>query len=280
MSKTTGELRNDYQKIKEIVTHNPNITSKEFKKRLQEAGITDINCVYGRMGYKELSGYTLLHYSINFGDQKNSEEYKKIIELLIANNADINLQTISSCMSPLDLATSIDDVEVMRMILNTQQSTEQNKINALCFATIHGNLEAIDLLIDNGVNVNSLGTNERMSPLSFAIACPDKFGVSKNRLQVIQHLLSKGADLSTKNGRNPYTNERDEIGTIQYSEKSPLEIAREKGDQEIIQLLESSRSKEENVLHVDIVPHCSSTIAIPIVTEEAREAEVISEKKS
>lgn len=84
MTKTAANLIKDYQKIKEIVTQSPNITSEEFGEKLKGLKI-DIN-------FMDFKCSTLLHLAINnfTNESSNKESVSAIVKLLLINGANIN----------------------------------------------------------------------------------------------------------------------------------------------------------------------------------------------
>lgn len=79
-----ADLINDYQKIKDVVAHNPNITPEEFGEKLKELKI-DIN-------FMDFKCFTLLHLAINnfTNESSDKESVLAIVKLLLINGANIN----------------------------------------------------------------------------------------------------------------------------------------------------------------------------------------------
>jgi ankyrin repeat protein len=155
--------------------------------------------------------------------------HEQIVELLLSNNADVNI------CSPLDKAVRWDSScntkvvkmllehganpnclhsavrhhkEVVQLLLDYNADVNQKDGNGrtpLHFAVIFGCEDNINLLISNGANVNAENNNEE-TPLHVLVqSWPQLWWTKEFRTNAINILLDSGANIEakTKNGKTP-----------------------------------------------------------------------------
>jgi ankyrin repeat protein len=149
---------------------------------------------------ENLSGSTLARF-----EMYSQDDYFELIELLIANGADVNAKGFGG-MTALGAATSFDNTEAIKLLIEKGadvNAKDNNGQTALFYATTFDNAEAIRLLIDNGANVNQkikMGSEEA-NLLSFVVmkdwiyknTSPEK---QQATLNTIQLFIDKGADVN------------------------------------------------------------------------------------
>ena len=109
---------------------------------------------------------------------------------------------------------------------------------ALITATSYGRIENVKLLIDKGADINAKSKNG-----GTALIWAAKMG----RTEIIKLLLEKGADVSAK--MNEYMGEEGVFQTLapkakDKEEKTALDYAKEKGNEEIVKLLKKAGATE------------------------------------
>uniref|UniRef100_A0A1A9VJP3 Uncharacterized protein n=1 Tax=Glossina austeni TaxID=7395 RepID=A0A1A9VJP3_GLOAU len=131
-----------YEKIKEIVTQNPDITAEEFDKELKKEKID-----------KEIidqNGWTLLYYAVRsegpsiIGDRSI---FLKIVELFTNLNIGIDFKDTAS-RTVLGIAAINKQADVVRILLNSGKFEEEEKISALNSAIIQGNVQEFEPFLD------------------------------------------------------------------------------------------------------------------------------------
>ncbi len=154
----------------------------------------------------------------------------EIITLLIKSGADVNGNL--GDITPLEHAMYIKDIEIITLLIKNGADVNSNvgDITPLKNAIDIKNIEIITLLIKNGADVNSnLGTN---TPLLNAIA-------TKN-IEIVTLLIKSGADVQA------YRNKNDIL-------ISPLGLALEMGQTDIIKILVESGAESTNIKIVNII---------------------------
>lgn len=158
---------------------------------------------------------------------------KDVLKLqeLIANGVDVNECDTEFGVSPLKIAASIGDIEIVRKlikagaIINIKDNTGVTPLHS---AAEKGHKEVINILIDNGADVNAKDKVHGVTPLHVAIF--------NGRNEVLELLILKGSDvnLATKAG------------------ETPLLLALNRGDSEVIKLLRKhgavNTQKEDAIL--------------------------------
>lgn len=167
---------------------------------------TDINQI-------DVDGRQPLHVAAEQGEQV-------IIRLLLKNGADID-SLDKEGRSPLHIAIMRGKTQVADFLVKKGASYDANR---LLFAAVENHVidrDVYRLLISMEADINHLD-NEGRTPLSFAINTDDRV--------LAKYLITQG-------GADP--NKRDKAG------KSPLFLATERGDDDIIRLLKRHGAKLE-----------------------------------
>ncbi|KAF4834499.1 Ankyrin-1 [Colletotrichum tropicale] len=177
-------------------------------------------CLYGLVSEVE----SLLSQYVGVNEQGGRQGYPivvaadkghtKIVKLLIANGADVNLKNPFD-RTALHMAASGAHVEIVQLLLDS--NAEVNAMTAeyetsLGWACSSGHLKVVRLLLDRGAVMNPPGG---MSVNVLQLAC------SYGHVEIVRLLLDKGADVH---------------GLGEHSE-SPLESAASYGDARIVSLL-------------------------------------------
>lgn len=170
---------------------------------------------------KSANGKTILERAVEINNGP-------IVALLLSKGANPNYGT------PLVAAANNNNTQMIRRLINGGVNVNQTKgsLGALYHAIYWVNLEAVDLLIKAGADVN-LPTATGNTPLHEALhrlsATNTLQGnMQKNNLKkIIRILYANGADIHSLND---------------YQE-TPLGLARKSGDQEIVQLFNPQKKK-------------------------------------
>jgi ankyrin repeat protein len=125
-------------------------------------------------------------------------------------------------------AAKRNDTATMTMMLDMQgpvliNSNDSAGDTALTWSSWYGNLDAINLLLNYGADINLPGVRNK-TPLAWA--------AEAGRKDAVALLLDRGADASIK----------DDEG------KTPLDIARERGHKDVIDLIDGKRIAKETAL--------------------------------
>ncbi len=152
-------------------------------KFIQNADYDDIEAVYDSISFKI------------WRDSDKSNALIKLIKLgkteeavfLIQHNA-FNLNYANkNNETAIDAALVMEDSDVIEALINHNAALDINIFIAITVGNIHN----IDLLIQNGADINSIDTNEN-NVLHYAV-------ISKNASELIPYLLNKGIPLEKQN---------------------------------------------------------------------------------
>ncbi|MDR3131605.1 MAG: hypothetical protein LBU02_00685 [Rickettsiales bacterium] len=125
-----------YEKIKEIVANNPNITVKEFYEQLRQKG-TD----------REI--FDLLEDAISSERHDVSEDYAvflKIVELFA--QLDLQVKQSSGGRTMLNIAVTNKQADVVKILLESGKFNEEKKLHALNSAIVQGNVQEFEVFLD------------------------------------------------------------------------------------------------------------------------------------
>jgi ankyrin repeat protein len=150
---------------------------------------------------ENLSGSTLVRF-----EMYSQDDYFELIELLIANGADVNSKGFGG-MSALGAAASVDNIEAIKLLIEKGadvNAKDNNGQTALFYATTFDNAEAIKLLIANGADVNQKFQKEH-EDFTLLLSAIMKHWANKSTspeeqlatLRTIQLLINLGADVNT-----------------------------------------------------------------------------------
>jgi Ankyrin repeats (3 copies) len=139
----------------------------------------------------------------------NSAQSVKMMAYLLQHGGDINVVDVSRA-TPLGNACMSNKLEMASFLLEQGADPNAGGLTPLSAAAINGNVELLKLLLKNGAKPNDGST----LPLHVA--------ASRGHLEFVKILLQEGADPS-----------------LVRKEKTALDHAQEKGQSEIVELLES-----------------------------------------
>lgn len=148
--------------------------------------------------------------------------YTDIAELLIAAGADVNTKN-SDGYTILMLAIFKEQPELVRLIIQAGADIDEHRENhntALMYAVSKGNREMVKMLLNAGAEVNSTGFHDTTA-LILAIEYGHKY--------IIKLLIQNGAD----------------VDIMDDGGKRPIEYAREKNYQDIVDLLQKAEAKDD-----------------------------------
>lgn len=104
----------------------------------------------------DADNYTPIHHAADRMRLKNSlgklEEKMNIAKLLIKNGAMINVQSVGQHHTPLDLAAREGDLEMVELLVNNGANVNNHK--PLHLASEKGYLEIVTYLVEHGANLN------------------------------------------------------------------------------------------------------------------------------
>ena len=142
-------------------------------RTLMTAG-ADVNAAQG-------DGMTALHWAA-FHDNV------EVVDLLLAADADVSVQTRVGALTPLWFAASNGNADMVDWLLTTEADANvvtATGATALMAAAMTGSVETIDVLVDRGAFVNSRETTNGQTALMFA--------AWENRPEAIAALVRHGA---------------------------------------------------------------------------------------
>ena len=144
-----------------------------------------------------------LHYAVEGG-------HTELAELLIQHGADVNAKN-NEGKTPLDLATARNRSAIAKLLVERGAT-----VSNIYIAAQLGNIDKVKAFLEQGIDVNAKVENG-FTPLFLA--------VRNNDVGIARLLLSKGADVNTKNNQNGMT---------------PLHIAAQEGHRSMVVLLLAS----------------------------------------
>lgn len=92
----------------------------------------------------------------------STNNFKDIVELLIANKADVNAKCNFGCCIPLLKAAEHGNIEIMKILLANEadiNATITNGDTSLIYATLNGQVESVKFLIANKADINIKNKN-------------------------------------------------------------------------------------------------------------------------
>ena len=154
--------------------------------------------------------------------------FSKIVNVLIEEGANFDKEDDISDATPLYKAIELGWIDSVQLLIKHNAKFYKACVDStpLHLAIENGNTHMIQLIIDTygGVNTGTSGSN--VKPLCRAIEL--------GRIDIARLLICEGADINARNGR-------------ESDGPNPLEIALQKGYQDIIQLLINNNVKQEIV---------------------------------
>jgi predicted LPLAT superfamily acyltransferase len=151
--------------------------------------------------------------------------HTEVVRLLLEKGADVNVKTTENSTA-LFIAAEKGQIDIVKLLLgkgadvNTKHTTGAT---ALLQASAQGHAEIVRLLLKKGADVNVKITNTGSTALLLAA----EYG----HTEVVKLLLAAKADVNAK-------------ASWQGKDYTPLSIAKEKGNTQIIELLEKAGAKE------------------------------------
>jgi ankyrin repeat protein len=151
---------------------------------------------------EEVFNYTPLMYAID------KEKYE-VVELLIQNNADLNLCTNAG--SPISLAAGKTNFEIVKLLLDNgadinndfrKRDNSWRSTSAVFAAAVHLNFELFDYLISRGADVNRgrwlEGENTLMAVISNSYSVPYKGDIvhRNETIRMINKLIENGINVN------------------------------------------------------------------------------------
>lgn len=203
-------------------------------------------CHYPAKKYKSNTNCTALHVAVCKGN-------KKIVELLLKNNADINIEAnipdsdedqkysvVKEYFNrtPLLLAIAQENKEIVELLIKNNADVNLKTSageSALGLALKINNKELIEILLTAGVDINLHSQN--VSSLHWAVA--------NNNYTVAEYLINRGSDVNTVCHYPP----REFFNTC----CSPLHVAVKNQNKEMVELLLSNKAD------VNVKANCDET---------------------
>jgi len=145
----------------------------------------------GERQYRLWGGYTPLHFA-------TANNYKDIVELLIAKGANVNAKDDDGG-TPLHRAVQEDHKDVAEFLIARgadMSARDENGQTSLYWAAYYGHMDIAKLLIDKGADVNAKNARGR-TPLHRAL--------TEGHSDIAKLFINKGADVNAKDedGRTP-----------------------------------------------------------------------------
>jgi len=201
-----GKVPERYRKDSNDKPAQPNFV----KKGISELKVYKKNCVPSKMQY------TALHAAAS---NNNVSEAR----LLLSNGSDLEARD-NSCYTPLHRAVFKNNFEVAEFLLskgaNPNVVGSSNWAMPLTSAINIHKIKLARLLLEHGADVNATTVRNESTPLIYAI--------NFEGVPMVQLLIENGADV----------NYRDSKGL------TPLKAAREKGKEQVVEILKSHGAKD------------------------------------
>ncbi|KAI4137471.1 MAG: hypothetical protein L6R39_007265 [Caloplaca ligustica] len=143
------------------------------------------------------------------------------VRTLLEHGANPNLGMFAHLYLPLAAAVKYDtSFEVINLLLAAGATIKES--DALHIAVMEGKKDVVKLLVEKGADVNEMGFEYRLdNSLADRAGMPLHFAVDSGKVDMVKLLLDMGAEKCLKD----------------VQDRTPLERAREKGDEEIITLM-------------------------------------------
>lgn len=156
----------------------------------------------------------------------------EIVRLLIASGAQVDVATNYYEVTPLMTASSRGLLDIVKLLLNNGAVNHQDSdgMSALYRACENGHLSSVTALLDHGANPNLLAMTGNT---------PRMIAESKGHLQIVQELISRGADNSPKLvGNDERLEQIGDGGYLQQTEMNgALIYAAQRNSTEVVQVL-------------------------------------------
>ncbi|MDR1139402.1 MAG: ankyrin repeat domain-containing protein [Rickettsiales bacterium] len=132
------EFTLSYDKVKEIVINNPNITAEEFGKELKRIGKTDAKICDLFMDVIRSRGADI---------SNDRDTFLKTIALLVKSNIKIDIGDTAS-NTVLDYAVVGRQPDVIKMLLGSDKFNPEKKLHALNSAIAQGNVQEFEVFLN------------------------------------------------------------------------------------------------------------------------------------
>ncbi|WP_349968288.1 ankyrin repeat domain-containing protein [Wolbachia endosymbiont of Armadillidium arcangelii] len=132
------QFSTSYNKIRKIVASNPNITAQEFGEKLKQSGTTDAKI------------YDLFIDILRPGKDdivNDHDTFLKTIELLAKSNIKIDIGDTAS-KTVLDYAVVGEQLDVIKIFLNSGKFDQEKKSNALSIAINESKVQEFEVFLD------------------------------------------------------------------------------------------------------------------------------------
>lgn len=229
--------------------------------------LLDSNSVLDLVNAKtSMLGKTPLHLAAENG-------HKQIVELLIAKGANVNATEREMTNTPLHLAALIGHTQIAELLLSNGagvNARNKNGSSPLREAIIWGRMEMVKFLIAKGADVNTKDSDGEPVLVLASKALPgapsashdygfsgpsfDIIGDQKHRKEIAELLITKGADVNTKDitGITPLyriaSNGQREVAELLLAKGAdvnaktnngftPLHVGAQNGHKEVVELL-------------------------------------------
>ena len=157
----------------------------------------DISTVRSLLGRKvdvnapQGDGSTALHWAVVHGSAE-------MVQILLANGADVKATTRLGGLTPLMMATKSGDTDIIKFLLDAKAdvaSPNANGTTPLMFAAASGRADAVKLLLDRGADINATDVTNGQTALMFAAA--------QGRVDAIKVLTARKADANAATKVSP-----------------------------------------------------------------------------
>ena len=220
-------IMDEYDKFRMSFIEMASTTNPTIIKRLIEHGIDFYSKGYNN---KYIIDYPILHYQFS------------IVHYLIYNCKDIRKYSYLDKDIVIKIYQRFHESEICKyMIVKNVIIPKENDL--LHLASEQGNLDFVKYLLNKGFDINSFSSDLR-TPLSYAVIA--------NKINVVNYLISQGADVNLYNIRSPLhkaiendnirmvqclLDNRANIEAIDCDRNTPLMVAIKEKKREIVNLL-------------------------------------------
>ncbi len=182
-----GRLHNQREKAIHLATHRGHL---DILTLLLDRG--------AKINVKDMDDYTPIHHAADRMRLKDNagnpidpklEEKMIIARLLIERGARINVHSAGQNHTPLDLAAREGDLEMVELLVDNGANV--NNYKPLHLASEKGHLEIVRYLVEHGANLNDPDIEIRFDGLS-----PLHEAVRGGRFDVVEYLVEQGADIN------------------------------------------------------------------------------------
>jgi ankyrin repeat protein len=237
-------MSNDAKKFQYLLDKDPALinasdrwesTPLHWAARLEKPEIVKVLIDSGASVYaRDIHGNTPMHCAAESWTPVTrpqwSRKYKtvssgEIVTLLVQNGADVDVANKYG-FTPLHEAARSGDIKVVEVLIkagaNVNSKCVRRSFTPLHAAAYSGKSRAVEVLIKNGADINAKSGVIGNTPFHLAAASGTK------AVEVCRVFLDNGAMIDTKNN----------------DQFSPLDIAKDLGTKELVELLQNSRLKK------------------------------------